>query len=105
VNEESSCPLSATRVYNPMAQRFHMAVANLRFFDVRKNNSSKNILFDFQDPEHTFLSKIEKAPMYGPMFWPICSVILKELNVLGKKILGVKTEADTETLRMEELTV
>ena len=105
MSEESMCPLSAAKNYNPMVQRFHVAVASLRCFDVRKNCPARKILFDFQDPEHLFVSKLGKAPIYGPMFWPIFIVILKELNLLGKKILGAKSEKDIDGLIMEQITV
>jgi len=88
-----------------MVQRFHMAVTSLRCFDVRKNGPDRKPLFDFQDPGHAFISKIGRAPMFGPMFWPIFTVILKELNLLGKKIMGAKSEQDIEKLIMEQITV
>ena len=80
-------------------------MASLRWFDVRNNCPERKILFDFQDPEQTFVSKLGKAPMFGPMFWPILTVILKELNLLEKKILGAKSEQDIEKLIMEQITV
>ena len=43
--------------------------------------------------------------MFGPMFWPIFTVILKELNLLGKKIMGAKSEQDIEKLIMEQINV
>ena len=103
--DEGSCPLTAAKPHNPMVQKFHLVVANLRCFDVRKNCPDKKILFDFQDTEHVFLSKINKAPKFGPMYWPIFRVILKELNVLGKKVLGAKTEQDIDQLIREKITV
>ena len=103
--DEGSCPLTAARPHNPIVQKFHLAVANLRCFDVRKNCQDRKILFDFQDPEHVFLSKISKAPTFGPMYWPIFAVILKELNLMGKKVLGAKTEQDIDQLIQEKITV
>ena len=91
-----------------MVQKFHFAVANLRCFDVRKNCPDKKILFDFQDSEHVFLSKINQAPTFGRMnslYWPIFAVILKELNLMGKKVLGAKTEQDIDQLIQEKITV
>ena len=82
-----------------------MAVANLCCFDVRKNCTGRKIIFDFQDPEHVFLSKINMAPKFGPIYWPIFSVILKQLNVMGKKVLGVKTEQDIDQLIQQQITV
>ena len=46
-----------------------------------ENCPERKILFDFQQ---TLVSKLGKAPMFGPMFWPIFMVILKELNLLEK---------------------
>jgi len=88
-----------------MVQRFHMAVTSLRCFDVRKNGPDRKPLFDFQDPEHAFISKIGRAPMFGPMFWPIFTIILKELNLMGKKALGAKTEEDVDRLIGESIVV
>ena len=105
MSEEGLCPLSGAKVYSPMVKRFHVAVASMRCFDVRKNCPERRILFDFQDPEQIFVSKLGKAPMFGPMFWPIFTVILKELNLLGKKIMGAKSEQDIEKLIMEQITV
>ena len=105
MSEEGLCPLSGAKAYNPIVQSFHMAVASLRCFDVRKNSLERRILFDFQDPEHNFISKLGKAPMFGPMYWPIFTVILKELNLLGKKVLGAKSEEDIDRLIQEQITV
>ena len=43
--------------------------------------------------------------MFGPMYWPIFTVILKELNLLGKKVLGAKSEEDIDKLIQEQITV
>ncbi len=75
-----------------------MAVASLRCFDVQNNSLERKIPFDFQDSEDNFISKLGKAPMFGPMFWPSFMVILKELNLFGMKVLGAKSEQDIDRL-------
>lgn len=106
VPDESLCPLTHRKqTYDQKAHRFHLAVASLRCFDVRKNTPDKKPHFDFQDPDDEFISKIGRAPLFGPMFWPIFVKILRELHLLGKKVLGAATEQDVQQLMEEQITV